>query len=142
MKFAKFLMLGVMAIALSACGSARRTNVIEPVDVRTTPRVFFAFDRYDITPEARNNLLGQSLFLKQNEHINITIEGHADERGTLEYNFALGARRANAARQVLINDGICPNRIHTVSYSWTRPYRQGTGEAVWRYNRNATTVVR
>ncbi|MCL2369483.1 MAG: peptidoglycan-associated lipoprotein Pal [Alphaproteobacteria bacterium] len=125
---------------VSACGS--RTHRIQEVNVHDTPRVFFAFDRYDISEEARINLQGQALFMQNNPAVRITIEGHADERGTREYNLALGARRANAARNVLIAEGVEANRIRTVSYGKDRPWKLGTGESVWRYNRNATTVVR
>jgi len=140
MKLAKFAMLVAAVGVLGACGS--RTHRITEVDVHTTPRVFFAFDRYDISEEARANLQGQALFMNNNPGVRITIEGHADERGTREYNLALGARRANAARNVLIAEGVEANRIRTVSYGKDRPWKLGTGEAVWRYNRNATTVVR
>ena len=123
-----------LVLLLGACGG--RTAKITDINEQ---RVFFGFDRYDITPEARTGLLAQSEFLKANPNVRVVIEGHADERGTREYNLALGARRANASRQVLINDGIEPNRIRTVSYGKDRPWKRGTGEAVWRYNRNTTT---
>ena len=130
------ILLIAALVAVAACSATRA-----PRDINDS-RVFFAFDCAKLDAVAQENLHGQALYLKRNPRTQITIEGHTDERGTLEYNFALGALRAANTAQFLINAGITPERIQTVSYSWTRPYRPGTGEAVWRYNRNARTVVR
>ena len=105
-------------------------------------RVFFAFNSAEISDEARDNLLGQSLYMKNHEGTKIQIAGNCDERGSTEYNLALGARRANAAKKVLVKDGIDGRRISTISYGKERPLVKGTGEDVWKYNRNATTTVR
>ena len=105
-------------------------------------RVFFAFDSSEISDEARDNLLGQALYMKNHEDVKIQIAGNCDERGSTEYNLALGARRANAAKEVLVNDGIDSARISTISYGKERPLVQGTGEEVWKWNRNATTTVK
>ncbi len=105
-------------------------------------RVFFAFNSAEISDEAENNLLGQSLYMKNHEDTKIQIAGNCDERGSTEYNLALGARRANAAKAVLVKDGIAASRISTISYGKERPLVKGTGEAVWKYNRNATTTVK
>ena len=80
--------------------------------------------------------------MKQNPDQDITIQGHCDERGSTEYNLALGALRAGNAAHVIIHDGIEPERIKTVSYGKEKPIYLGTGEEVWAKNRNATTVVR
>ncbi|MBO5946749.1 MAG: peptidoglycan-associated lipoprotein Pal, partial [Alphaproteobacteria bacterium] len=105
-------------------------------------RVFFGFDSSEISEDAKNNLLGQALYMKNHEDVKIQIAGNCDERGSTEYNLALGARRANAAKEVLVNDGISAKRISTISYGKERPLVQGTGEEVWKWNRNATTTVK
>ena len=80
--------------------------------------------------------------MKNHEDTKIQIAGNCDERGSTEYNLALGARRANAAKKVLVDDGIAASRISTISYGKERPLVRGTGEDVWKYNRNATTTVK
>ena len=80
--------------------------------------------------------------MKNHEGTKIQIAGNCDERGSTEYNLALGARRANAAKAVLVNDGIAASRISTISYGKERPLVKGSGEDVWKYNRNATTTVK
>jgi peptidoglycan-associated lipoprotein len=104
-------------------------------------RVFFAFDSSAIVDEARKDLKTQAEYMKQNPDVKVIIEGHCDERGTREYNLALGARRADASKKVIVKDGIDGSRIKTISYGKDRPWRHGTGEEVWRWNRNTTTVV-
>ena len=105
-------------------------------------RVFFGFNSAEISEDAKNNLLGQALYMKNHEDVKIQIAGNCDERGSTEYNLALGARRANAAKSVLVNDGINAKRISTISYGKERPLVQGSGEEVWKWNRNATTTVK
>ena len=139
MKTTNLMMLGLAAGFLAACSSSSKITEIDPA---TKPMVFFAFDSSEISEEARNNLLGQSLYLKNHKDQKVKVEGHCDERGTAEYNLALGARRANAAKTVMVKDGVDAKRISTVSYGKERPWKLGTGEEVWRYNRNATTVVK
>ena len=138
MKITNFAMLAGIAGLLSACGGS---SIVEPADLNEQ-RVFFAFNSSEISDESRDNLLGQALYMKNHEDVKIQIAGNCDERGSTEYNLALGARRANAAKDVLVNDGIDPARISTISYGKERPLVQGTGEEVWKYNRNATTTVK
>ena len=104
-------------------------------------RVFFELDRSELSQEARQTLDRQAAWLKRFPAVRVTLEGHCDERGTREYNMALGARRANAARAYLVALGIQSARIQTVSYGAERPAVLGTGEAVWSQNRRAVTVV-
>ncbi len=104
-------------------------------------RVFFGYDRYDLSPEARETLDRQAKLLNVQRPINIIIEGHCDERGTREYNLALGERRSNAVRDYLIALGINPARIRSVSYGDERPAVIGSGEDIWAQNRRAVTVV-
>ena len=138
MKIVNFALLAGVAGLLAACGGS---SIVEPSDLNNQ-RVFFAFNSAEISKDAENNLLGQSLYLKNHEKTKIQIAGNCDERGSTEYNLALGARRANAAKAVLVKDGIAASRISTISYGKERPLVKGTGEDVWKYNRNATTTVK
>ncbi|RMF69369.1 MAG: peptidoglycan-associated lipoprotein Pal [Alphaproteobacteria bacterium] len=104
-------------------------------------RVYFAFDSAELTPQARATLEKQAEWLKHHPDVRVIIEGHTDERGTREYNLALGERRANAVKNYLVALGIAPERIETISYGKERPAVLGTGEAVWRLNRRAVTKV-
>jgi peptidoglycan-associated lipoprotein len=104
-------------------------------------RVFFAFDRSDITPEARETLTRQADWLRRYPNVTVTIEGHCDERGTREYNLALGERRAQAAKNVLVALGIPASRISTISYGKERPAVVGSTEEAYAQNRRAVTTV-
>jgi len=104
-------------------------------------RVFFGFDRFDLTPKAQDVLRQQAAFLKEFPGTSIRIEGHCDERGTREYNLALGARRANAARDFLIGLGVDGSRISTISYGKERPLDPRSTEEAWALNRRATTTL-
>lgn len=138
MKVLNFALLAGVAGLLAACGGS---GIVEPSDLNDQ-RVFFAFNSAEISNEAENNLLGQSLYMKHHPETKIQIAGNCDERGSTEYNLALGARRANAAKAVLVEDGVAASRISTISYGKERPLVKGTGEKVWKYNRNATTTVK
>lgn len=139
MKIKNFAMLAGVAAILAACGGS--SKITEPADLNDQ-RVFFAFNSSEISDEARANLLGQSLYMKNHDNVKIQIAGNCDERGSTEYNLALGARRANAAKDVIVKDGISAKRISTISYGKERPLVQGSGEKVWKWNRNATTTVK
>src|SRR4029077_13349161 len=104
-------------------------------------RVFFAFDRADISPEAREILSRQANWLRRYPNVTATIEGHCDERGTREYNLALGERRAQAAKNVLVASGIPASRISTISYGKERPAVVGSSEEAYAQNRRAVTTV-
>jgi len=105
-------------------------------------RVFFDFDKYNIKPEGRQTLDRQAAWLKKYPAVTVTIEGHCDERGTREYNLALGERRANAVKDYLVAAGVSPNRITTISYGKERPVAMGSNEAAWAQNRRGVTVIR
>lgn len=105
-------------------------------------RVFFDFNKSAVRPDGEETLRRQAEFLKQNPGLVITIAGHCDERGTREYNLALGDRRANAARNYLISLGIHPTRISTISYGKERPIVAGHNEAAWAQNRVGVSDVR
>ena len=104
-------------------------------------KIFFAFDSAEISEASAENLTEQSLYMKKNPEKNITLEGHCDERGSVEYNLALGALRVGNAAQTLIKEGIEPERLKTISYGKEKPQYLGTGEEVWAKNRNVTTKV-
>ena len=103
--------------------------------VNVGDRVFFGTDRYDISPDARMVLEKQANWLAQYSALNITVEGHADERGTREYNLALGERRGNAAANYLTANGASSSQIQVVSYGEERPVAEGHNESSWAQNR-------
>jgi len=104
-------------------------------------RVFFVVDEYDLTDAARETLRRQAAWLQRHSSRRIVIQGHADERGTREYNLALGDLRANAVRNYLIAVGISPDRVTTVSYGKELPAATGASEAAWAQNRRGVTLV-
>jgi len=103
--------------------------------------VYFSTDSSELTPEAQQTLRGQARWLNQYPQYTVTIEGHADERGTREYNIALGARRANAVRNFLIAEGVSAHRIRTISYGKERPVAVCNDISCWSQNRRAQTVL-
>jgi peptidoglycan-associated lipoprotein len=107
----------------------------------SSDRVFFDTDQFDIDGEDRATLDSQAGWLKQYPQVRVTIEGHADERGTREYNLALGERRANSAKNYLATLGIDSNRISTISFGKERPDALGSDESAWARNRRAVTVT-
>ena len=126
----------------------RETAPIGPVpgsaeDFRVTvnERVFFALDRHDLSAEARTTLEKQAAWLRTYQSVNILIEGNADERGTREYNLALGARRAEAVKEYLVGLGVPASRLDTVSYGKERPIDPRSSEDGWAINRNARTAL-
>lgn len=125
----------------------------EPMDMGPTPgtqehlnetvgdRVFFGFDRYDLTPEAQATLRAQATWLQNYPTVDVMVEGHCDERGTREYNLALGERRANAVKNYLVALGVAADRIDTVSYGKERPAVLGSYPEAWAKNRRGVLVV-
>lgn len=104
-------------------------------------RVFFGYDQHNLTDEARTTLENQASWLQQYPSVNITIEGHADERGTREYNLALGERRSTAVKNYLIALGVEPFRIRTISFGKERPAVPGSNPTAWAQNRRGVSVV-
>jgi peptidoglycan-associated lipoprotein len=109
--------------------------------VNVGDRAYFDFDQYLIRQDAQPILAAQASWLKRYPEVRVRIEGNCDERGTREYNFALGARRANSAKEFLVEHGVDPGRITTVSYGKERPIDPGAGEEAWQHNRNAHTDI-
>jgi peptidoglycan-associated lipoprotein len=103
--------------------------------------VYFDFDKADIRADAQPVLTGQAAWLRRYQDVRVRIEGNCDERGTREYNFALGARRAESVRQFLIAHGVADGRITTISYGKERPIDPGSDEQAWSRNRNARTAI-
>lgn len=109
--------------------------------VNVGDRVFFGYDRYDLTPEAQRVLELQAEWMKRYPSVRLSIEGHCDERGTREYNLALGDRRANAVKSYMVALGIDPMRLSTISYGKERPAVLGSNAAAWSQNRRGVSVV-
>ncbi len=124
--------------ASSSSAKAEKTPAEKLAQVGDT--VNFDYDSAELTVSARSTLNRQSAFLSVNPGLMIVIEGHADERGTREYNLALGDRRATAVRDYLVAKGIDPARVRTVSYGKERPTASGSDEGAWAKNRRAATV--
>ena len=108
--------------------------------VNVGDRVFFGLDKSEITSESADTLKRQAAWMRDNPNVTVVIEGHADERGTREYNLALGERRANAVREHLISLGVSTARIGTISYGKERPAVLGSNEAAWGQNRRGVTI--
>ena len=138
-------------LLFSACSTAKKSGDIEG-DVYTgketveylasgvPDRVFFATNKSSLTTASRATLRKQATFLRKNKNLNVTIEGHADERGTREYNLALGERRANAARDYLMTYGISGKRISVISYGKEKPVNPKSSPLAWSQNRRSVTV--
>lgn len=167
---ARFFMIAAVLFIVSACSHKEDEAALDQSGIAATPqdgiaptgevygqnvapgtqedlaanvgdRVFFGYDRYDVSDEARATLDKQASWLQQYPNLSITIEGHCDERGTREYNLALGERRANAVKNYLVALGVAPSRISTISYGKERPAMVGSDESSWTQNRRGVTVV-
>ena len=164
-------LIGVAAIAIAGCSKKDEavesapaapsydtvdttTDVNDDIDLVELPgaqadliaaagsdTVYFATDEHLLDDAAKATLAAQARWMLATPGVNASIEGHADERGTREYNLALGERRANAARDYLISQGVPTNRLTTVSWGKERPVAIGSNETAWAQNRRAVTVV-
>jgi peptidoglycan-associated lipoprotein len=114
----------------------------EDLVVSVGDRVFFDYDKYSLTADSQKVLQGQAAWLKKNAGKNVVIEGHCDERGTREYNLALGERRANSVKDYLVALGVAADRVSTVSYGKERPVALGHDDGAWSQNRRGVTIVR
>jgi peptidoglycan-associated lipoprotein len=114
---------------------------VEDFRVSVGDRVFFGYDRFDLSPEARSVLERQAAWLRQYPNVRLLVAGNCDERGTREYNLALGARRAAAARDYLVSLGVQASRVETVSYGKERPLDARANEEAWSVNRNAHSQI-
>ena len=132
---------GAKSASTAMTAGAIRPGSQEDLVVNVGDRVFFDFDKFNLKADARKTLEKQAAWLKANPSVRVTVEGHCDERGTREYNLALGERRANAAKDYLVSLGVNPGRLKTISYGKERPVAMGSNEAAWAQNRRAVTVV-
>ena len=142
----------VTSLLLTACATQKKvgsqlqgdvytgTDTVEYLASGVPDRVFFATNESVLTTASRETLRKQAAWLRKNSDITIVLEGHADERGTREYNLALGERRANAAKDYLMTYGISSNRISVLSYGKERPVDSGSNPLAWSKNRRSVTV--
>ncbi|MDQ6957735.1 MAG: peptidoglycan-associated lipoprotein Pal [Mariprofundaceae bacterium] len=130
------------SIEKSGGTTAPTTQGVSMVQEPSSHTVYFAFDSSDLDESALRILDANAAWLKAHSGSSITIEGNCDERGSREYNLALGQRRADGVRSYLVGQGVSPDYIGTVSFGEERPVCQGTGEACWAQNRHADIVVR
>ena len=149
--FKNALLVMLASLVLTACATKKVQNQMQG-DVYTgtdtvkylasgvADRVFFATNESVLTTASRDTLRKQAEWLRKNSKINVVLEGHADERGTREYNLALGERRANAAKDYLMTYGISADRISVISYGKERPVDPGSNPLSWSKNRRSVTV--
>jgi peptidoglycan-associated lipoprotein len=157
MKLFTMAILGAAAL-LAACSDSESTvdpsvvagagqvsgpapNSVEYFNVVVGDRVFFNTDQHDLTSEAQFTLSKQAQWFAANPGTTASIEGHADERGTREYNLALGARRANSVQSYLVSQGVDASRLRAVSFGKERPVALGSSEESWSQNRRGMTAV-
>ncbi len=125
-----------------AAGNTIRPGSQEDLRANVGDRVLFQTDSSVVAAGERPVLERQARWMQQHAAVQVTVEGHADERGTREYNLALGQRRANAARDILVANGVSQARVQTISFGKDRPEALGSDESAWAQNRRAVTVVR
>ena len=148
----KFLVIILAGVALTACATAKKdtgkmqgdvytgTDTVEYLATGVKDRVFFATNKSVLTTASRDTLRKQAAFMRKKKDLTFSIEGHADERGTREYNLALGERRANAVKDYLMTYGISGNRLNVISYGKERPVNSGSNPLAWSQNRRSVTV--
>ena len=155
-KIFKNIFLVLMAgVILTACATTKKvsttagqmqgdvytgTDTVEYLASGVPDRVFFATNESILTTRSRDTLRKQATWLRENSEITVVLEGHADERGTREYNLALGERRANAAKDYLMTYGVSSSRISVISYGKERPVDSGSNPLAWSKNRRSVTV--
>ena len=151
-KITNLLIVLLSTLALSACSTAKKSGGVGSGDVYTgsatvaylasgvKDRVFFATNSSQLTTASRDTLRKQATYLRKNKGLNVVLEGHADERGTREYNLAIGEKRANAARDYLLTYGISGKRISTISYGKEKPVNSASTPLAWSQNRRSVTI--
>ena len=151
--FKKILLVVLASIALTACATQKKsssgqmqsdvytgTDTVEFLATGVRDRVFFATNKSTLTTASRDTLRKQAAWMRKKKDLTFAIQGHADERGTREYNLALGERRANAAKDYLMTYGISGNRLSVISYGKERPVNSGSSPLAWSQNRRSVTV--
>ncbi len=149
--FKRILIVVLASIALTACATQKKagkltgdvytgSDTVEYLATGVKDRVFFATNKSTLTTASRDTLRKQAAFMRKKKDSTFSIEGHADERGTREYNLALGERRANAVKDYLMTYGISGNRLTVISYGKERPVNSGSNPLAWSQNRRSVTV--
>jgi len=150
--FKKFIFVILASIALTACATGGKkagkitsdvytgSDTVEFLATGVKDRVFFATNKSTLTTASRDTLRKQAAWMRKKKKVSVTVEGHADERGTREYNLALGERRANAVKDYLMTYGISGDRISVISYGKERPVNSGSSPLAWSQNRRSVTV--
>ena len=149
--FTKVVMVIFASLVLTACATSKKSgqmqsdvytgsDTVEFLATGVKDRVFFATNKSTLTTASRDVLRKKAAFMRKKKNMTFSIEGHADERGTREYNLALGDRRANAAKDYLMSQGISSNRVTTISYGKERPVKSGSNDTAWAQNRRSVTV--
>ena len=150
--FKNFLVVILAGIALTACATQWKkgsklagdvytgTETVEYLATGVKDRVFFATNKSTLTTASRDTLRKQAAWMRKKSKLKFSIEGHADERGTREYNLALGERRANAVKDYLMTYGISGGRLSVISYGKERPVNSGSNPLAWSQNRRSVTV--
>tara|TARA_B100001245_G_C22840143_1_gene403901 strand:- start:297 stop:770 length:474 start_codon:yes stop_codon:yes gene_type:complete len=148
----KILIVVLASFALTACATSKKstgkmqgdvytgTDTVEYLATGVKDRVFFATNKSTLTTASRDTLRKQAAWMRKNSDLSVTVEGHADERGTREYNLALGERRANAVKDYLMTYGISGSRVAVISYGKERPVNSGSTPLSWSQNRRSVTV--
>ena len=149
----KILVVVLASLALTACAAQKKagkgqmqsdvytgTDTIEYLATGVKDRVFFATNKSTLTTAARDTMRKQAAWMRKKKTTTVSIEGHADERGTREYNLALGERRANAVKDYLMTYGISGSRLTVISYGKERPVNSGSSPLAWSQNRRSVTV--
>ena len=149
----KILIVSFASLILTACAAQKKsvkgqmqsdvytgTDTVEYLATGVKDRVFFATNKSTLTTAARDTLRKQAGWMRKKKDLTFSIEGHADERGTREYNLALGERRANSVKDYLMTYGISGNRISVISYGKERPVNSGSDPLAWSQNRRSVTV--
>jgi len=149
-KIKNLLIIALSALALSACSTAKKStstgdvytgnDTVKYLASGVKDRVFFATNSSSLTTASRDTLRKQANFLRKNKKLNVVLEGHADERGTREYNLALGEKRANSAKDYLMTYGISGKRISVISYGKEKPVNSASTPLAWSQNRRAVTI--
>ena len=150
--FKRFLVVVLAGVMLTACATQKKqtgqmqsdvytgTDTVEYLATGVADRVFFATNKSVLTTASRDTLRKQAAFMRKKKDLTFAIEGHADERGTREYNLALGERRANAVKDYLMTYGISGSRLSVISYGKERPVNSGSNPLAWSQNRRSVTV--
>ena len=152
-KFGRVLLVAFVGMALTACATQVKketgmmqgdvytgTDTVEYLATGVKDRVFFATNKSTLTTASRDTLRKHAAWMRKKSDLSFTIEGHADERGTREYNLALGERRANTVKDYLMTYGISGSRLSVISYGKERPVNSGSNPLAWSQNRRSVTV--